>query len=193
MAAEQPARKKSALKSPVTWIIVLGIAVAGGAYILYKRSQSSSTTTATGTGTGGTGTGTGTGTGVDYSGQISTLQTEIENLQSSAGQDTGQDKTGSTPPPPPPAKKPAPAPVKKSVIPNVIGLTVPQARSELAAGHMQLGHVTGSSAAGYYIVSQFPAGGNTASYGTKVNVHAVKTSAAKAKQLRAAAAHSKVA
>lgn len=78
MASTQPQQRKPAFRSPVTWLIVLGIALAGGAYLLYRRSQSSAAT-----GTSTTGTSTDTSTGTDYSGQIATLQTEIMDLQSS--------------------------------------------------------------------------------------------------------------
>ena len=79
------------MRSPVTWIGILVIALAGGAYLLYRRSQSAaaaSTTAAT--------AGTGTTTPTDYSGQVATLQTEIMDLQSSEaqpGDDEDKDKT----------------------------------------------------------------------------------------------------
>lgn len=77
--AGSQARKPGGMRSPVTWIVILGIAVAGGAFLLWRRSSSSSAGTAAATGTAG-------GT-TDYAGQIATLQTEIEDLQSSGAQD----------------------------------------------------------------------------------------------------------
>lgn len=74
------------MKSPVTWIIVLGIAVVGGAYVLYRRSQSQAAA-ATTTATAAQGT-------TDWSGAIATLQTEIADLQSSEAQDKGDQGTG---------------------------------------------------------------------------------------------------
>jgi hypothetical protein len=82
------------MRSPITWVIILGAAVIGGGYLLYRRSKaaaasSSSTTGAT--------TGTSTGDSTDYSGQIATLQTEIEDLQSSGAQDSsGTGTTGTS-------------------------------------------------------------------------------------------------
>ena len=108
MVASQPAggQRKSAMRSPITWVIVLGIALAGGAYLLYRRSQSSAAAAA-GTTTGTTGTGT-----EDYSGQIATLQTEIMDLQSS---DAQEDKdTDTTAKPPTVAKPGAPANLRKT-------------------------------------------------------------------------------
>lgn len=80
-----------ALKNPVTWLIVLGVALVGGAFLLWQQNQSSSSS--------GSGTGSGTGTGTDDSGALGTLQGEIGNLQSSltqAGQVTVPDVTGAT-------------------------------------------------------------------------------------------------
>lgn len=64
----------------MTWVIVLGVIVAGGAYMLYRRSKAnaaaaqSAATPADASGT-------------DTSGQVSTLQTEIMDLQSSEAQE----------------------------------------------------------------------------------------------------------
>jgi hypothetical protein len=87
--AGQQGRGSSALRSPVTWIIVLGIALAAGAYLLYKRSSSSS---AAGTSTDTSDTPAGT-QNPDWSGEIATLQTEIGDLQSTMAQEDEQSKT----------------------------------------------------------------------------------------------------
>ena len=78
------ARRPGALRSPVTWVIILGVALAGGAYLLYRRNQASQAAASTAT------TGTAAASDqVDYSGQIATLQTEIADLQSSVAQMAG--------------------------------------------------------------------------------------------------------
>jgi hypothetical protein len=71
-----PKGGKLSLKSPVTWVIILGVAVAGGAYLLWRRSK------ATAASSGGS---LSSGTATDYSGALGTLQDEIGNLQSSGG------------------------------------------------------------------------------------------------------------
>lgn len=81
------------MRSPVTWIIVLGLALAGGAYLLYRRSTAAA---AAGTTSATTDTPAGT-TNPDWSGEIATLQTEIMDLQSSESQeDNDDDKTTGT-------------------------------------------------------------------------------------------------
>jgi len=79
--APEPARtpgkgKPLSLKSPWTWVIIGGVALAGGAYLLWRRSKSSASS--------GTSS-SGTSTSPDYSGALGTLQDEIGNLQSSSG------------------------------------------------------------------------------------------------------------
>lgn len=81
-AAGKP--RKSMLRSPVTWVIILGVTLAGGAYILWRRNQSAAASSSGANTTSGTDT---TGT-TDDSGALSTLQTEIADLQSSASQGT---------------------------------------------------------------------------------------------------------
>jgi hypothetical protein len=70
-----PKGGKLTLKNPVTWVIILGVAVVGGAYLLYRRGKSSGTAASS----------TGTGSAVDPSAALGTLQSEIGNLQSSGG------------------------------------------------------------------------------------------------------------
>jgi hypothetical protein len=91
VASQPPAgQRKSALRSPITWLIILGVGLAAGAYFLYRRSQSSS---AAGTSTSTAATPSGT-VSPDWSGEIATLQTEIMDLQSSEAQDeSAEDKT----------------------------------------------------------------------------------------------------
>ena len=84
-------RKKGALSSPYTWLIVLGLGLAGGAYLLYRRGKSS----AAGTSTGTTATPAGT-VAPDWSGEIATLQTEIMDLQSTITQEAASDKDTDT-------------------------------------------------------------------------------------------------
>ena len=94
-------QRKSAMRSPLTWVVVLGIALAGGAYLLYRRSKSAASPPAAAT------TGTTASDTTDYSGQIATLQTEIEDLQSS---ESNEGKITTTPitrtPGPPTTPKP---------------------------------------------------------------------------------------
>jgi hypothetical protein len=68
-----PPKGKLTARNPVTWVIILGVAVAGGAYLLYRRSRSSGSASSS------------TGTAVDPSAALGTLQSEIGNLQSSGG------------------------------------------------------------------------------------------------------------
>ena len=72
--------RKLTLKSPTTWLIVTGVALVFGGYLLWKRSQSSSASSP-----GGSSAGTPT----DYSGALGTLQSEIGNLQSSGASGGG--------------------------------------------------------------------------------------------------------
>ena len=89
-------RKKSPAANPVTWVIVLGVALAGGAYLLMRQRSTAAANAA------GTGTATPTGSLEDFAGQIATLQSEIADLQSSAAQDeAGETGTGTTTTPPP--------------------------------------------------------------------------------------------
>lgn len=77
--ASQPrGRQRNALRNPVTWVIVLGIALAGGAYLLYRRRN---TAAAANSSTAAT------PNNEDLAGQIATLQTELADLQSTGAQD----------------------------------------------------------------------------------------------------------
>lgn len=84
--AQPPARgrqgnKFPSMRSPVTWAVILGIALAGGAYILYRRRNTAAAANAS---TAAPSTDT-----TDLAGQIATLQTEIADLQSTTTQDEG--------------------------------------------------------------------------------------------------------
>lgn len=80
-----PAGKKGAkgkalsLRNPWTWVIIGGAALIGGAYLLWRHSQSSAASSTAGTDTSGT----------NDSGALGTLQDEIGNLQSAAGAGSG--------------------------------------------------------------------------------------------------------
>lgn len=74
-AATPPSGKKSIMKSPWTWVGIAAIALIGGAYLLYRRNQASQAAASTST------TAAPSQDQQDYSGQISTLQSEIANLQ----------------------------------------------------------------------------------------------------------------
>jgi Fibronectin type III domain len=74
--------------SPLGWAGVLALALAAGAYLLYRRSKAKATSTAVVTPTG---------TSTDIAGELATLQTEIMNLQASeasTGTGTGGGGTG---------------------------------------------------------------------------------------------------
>jgi hypothetical protein len=77
-AAGKPGAKGKplSLKSPWTWVIIGGIALVGGAFILWRRSQAASSSSTTGSASTAS---------PDYSGALGTLQDEIGNLQSSGG------------------------------------------------------------------------------------------------------------
>lgn len=66
-----PAGKGLSLRSPWTWVIIGGIALAGGAFILYRNRKAAASST-----------GSASTSPVDYSGALGTLQDEIGNLQS---------------------------------------------------------------------------------------------------------------
>ena len=82
-----PARGKR--MSPTMIIVVLGVALGGGAYLLYRRSKNSAASSSASTPVD-------TSQLEDFAGQIATLQTEIGDLQSSAAQgEAGETGTGS--------------------------------------------------------------------------------------------------
>jgi hypothetical protein len=90
--AQPPARGKKKQIAPTTAaIIVLGIALAAGAFLLYRRRNATS---------GATAAASPQPNNEDVAGQIATLQGEIGDLQSSAAQDeaaeTGTGTSGGT-------------------------------------------------------------------------------------------------
>ena len=91
-----PGGRKILGLSPRTALIVLGVAVAGAAaYLLWRRHQSSSTAS---TATSSTASG---GYGIDYGGELSTIQSELEDLLAASGQPAGGGSgTGVTTPAP---------------------------------------------------------------------------------------------
>lgn len=84
-ATQAPGRrggnKFPSLRSPVTWVVVLGIGLAAGAFILYRRRNAAAAST--------TATTSATPNNEDVAGQIATLQGEIADLQSTGAQDEG--------------------------------------------------------------------------------------------------------
>lgn len=79
MAETTTAGRKSPLRSPVTWVIILGVALAGGAFLLYRQRQSQTAANANTNAAAAP-------TTEDFSGQIATLQAEVSDLQSSFAQ-----------------------------------------------------------------------------------------------------------
>lgn len=113
MPPKPPAPKKgiSLPGSPILWIGVLVIALAGGGYLLWKRSQSSAASS------GGSDVTSADTTGYDQdAGQLGTLQSEIGDLQSSDAQQ------GTATPAAPTVK-----------VPNLVGNTTAGAVSTLFA------------------------------------------------------------
>lgn len=92
--AQPPAKRKGAKITPMTMVIVLGVALAGGAFFLWRQRSSSAAAN------NAAAAATPTGSLEDFAGQIATLQTEIADLQSSAAQDESGETTGTTTPPP---------------------------------------------------------------------------------------------
>jgi hypothetical protein len=93
MAANPPAApRKGIFKSPVTWVIIAGAVVVIGAIYWWRSSQAAGSSTAT---AGTTAADAGT-TSADDAGAVDTLQTEIGDLQSSAGQVSVPNVTGAT-------------------------------------------------------------------------------------------------
>lgn len=103
MAAPAPApgKRKGTKITPMTMVIVLGVALAAGAFFLWRqRSSASSANNAAAAATPNN---------EDVAGQIATLQAEIADLQSSGAQDEAGESGTGTPPGSTPGKLAAPA------------------------------------------------------------------------------------
>ena len=139
MAADLPAPggKKPLLKRPVTWIVLLaGVLIVGG-IILYRNHQANAAASSDTTDTGDT-----SDDGTDDAGALGTLQTEIGNLQSSAGQVT---------------------------VPNVIGETAATATTVINGAGLSAANPGGTP--GTNIVSATsPSAGSSVASGTTVNI-----------------------
>jgi hypothetical protein len=138
MAAEiSPGGKKPLLKNPVTWIVVLaGVLIVGG-IILYRNMQASSASSSDTSGDTSS-----DDSGTDDSGALGTLQTEIGDLQSSAGQ---------------------------VVVPNVAGDTAAVATTVINGAGLSAANPGGTP--GTNIVSgTSPAAGSSVASGTVVNI-----------------------
>jgi len=89
--APAPGKKKAKL-TPTMTIVILGVALAAGAFLLWRRRSAANAASTAGTSTPQP-------NNEDVTGQIATLQGEIGDLQSSAAQDeaaeTGTGTTGS--------------------------------------------------------------------------------------------------
>lgn len=91
--AEPVQGKRKGKISPTVVIVGLVVALAGGAYLLYRQRKNAAASTAASAPAD-------TSTSEDVAGQIGTLQSEIGNLQSSAAQDeAGEAGTGTAPAP----------------------------------------------------------------------------------------------
>lgn len=71
------------VRSPMTWVLILGVALAGGAFLLWRRRQSTNAANASTAAPPDT---------EDFRGQIAMLQTEIADLQSTFAQGEGAEK-----------------------------------------------------------------------------------------------------
>lgn len=80
---ERGRNRKGMLSNPVTWVIVLGVALAGGAFLLWRRRNTAANANASTAAAPST---------EDFAGQIATLQSEIADLQSSFAQGEGAEK-----------------------------------------------------------------------------------------------------
>lgn len=87
-AGQPRGRQRNALRNPVTWVIVLGVALAGGAYLLYRRNRNANAANAS--------TAAPPPSTEDFAGQIATLQSEIADLQSTFAQGEGSEKPPAT-------------------------------------------------------------------------------------------------
>lgn len=111
--AQPPAKgkgKKSGLNSPMTWVIVLGVGLVAGAFLLWRQKGTAAAAS----------TATPQPNNEDVAGQIATLQGEIGDLQSTGAQDEAAESgTGTTTTPVPPAGLAAPGGL--SITPNAAG------------------------------------------------------------------------
>jgi hypothetical protein len=147
-----PAKKGVTLPgNPTTWIIVLVFALAGGAYLLYRRDKASSAAAATGTSTS---TGTSTGTDPDAA-ALGTLQSELGDLQSSESDTTTTTTT--------------------IAVPNVVGMMAGEADQYLDAIGLK-GATTGIAATAK-VTGQDPAAHSVVAKGTTVTLKAATTAA----------------
>jgi len=87
-----PAKGKGKKLTPTTIAIVLAVALAGGAYLLWRQRKNAAAAASSTTGTAPADT----GNTEDVAGQIGTLQSEIGNLQSSAAQDEAGEAAATT-------------------------------------------------------------------------------------------------
>lgn len=89
MAETTTAGRKSPLKSPMTWVIILGVALAGGAFLLYRQRSAANAANASTNAAAAPQT-------EDFAGQIATLQSEVSDLQSSFAQGEKNEAGGTT-------------------------------------------------------------------------------------------------
>ncbi len=146
-APEPPARQRGAMRSPLTWVIVLGAALGAGAWILLRRRSSSAAGTATSTSDTPAGT-----TSPDWSGEIATLQTEIMDLQSSEAQDKDSDSDDMV------------------TVPDVAGVDVEQATQILRAAGLKASGPAGKPGVVHVVTRQAPAAGAKVAKGKTVTL-----------------------
>ena len=152
----QPGQRRAGV-SPMIWIAVLVVALAGGAYLLYKRSSSASSAAAAGTSTDTTDTPAGT-TSPDWSGEIATLQTEIGDLQSTEAQQDQDSKTGTS------------GSTAQVTVPGVVGYPQVEAIQVLNAKGLKGSGTKPTKGKVLYVTAQDPKAGAKADKGSTVKL-----------------------
>lgn len=136
------------MRSPVVWVIALGVALAVGAYILVRNRSSSAAGTSTSTADTPSGT-----ANPDWSGEIATLQTEIMDLQSSESQDKDDDDDTVT-------------------VPDVVNNDVEQATEILRAAGLKASGPAGAKGVVHVVTRQSPVAGKKVKKGATVTLTA---------------------
>jgi PASTA domain len=161
------------MRSPWVWIGLLGVALVGGAYLIYRRNQASTAAAATTTPTTDQ---------TDLQGEIATLQSEIADLQSSAAQGTGTGTgttttgTGTTTT----GGGTGTTPAVQVTVPHVEGMGIDSAEAAIrAVGLVPRLNMTGiKGGTSYVISSQTPGAGKKVAKGSNVDLAAAKKPAA---------------
>jgi hypothetical protein len=142
--------------SPVLWIGVLVIALAGGGYLLWRRSQASSADSGASDVTGAADTADN-----GDAGQIGTLQSEIGDLQSSETQQADK--------------------VQQVQVPNVVGMAQETAYARISAAGLKPSGAPVVPGKTLTVNGQSPAAGALANKGSTVTLQSTVHAVAKPK------------